>query len=449
MLACPRPVLALVSVALPWYAVLPAAGQSATEDFKLTALDAAAGDSFGSSVAVSGTTAIVGAIFDENATGAAYTFSTTTGRQRFKLTASDGAEEDRFGESVAVSGGSAIVGAPGFQFGLGNTPGAAYIYDTASGQQLFKLTVPGAAAGDRFGTSVGISGGVAVVGVPYDDDAEPDSGSAYVFEVATARRLFKLTAFDGDENDTFGWSVAISGTTAIVGARWDDDDGFNSGSAYLFDTTTGQQLRKLTASDAAEDDRFGWSVAISGSIAVIGAPGDDNSRGSAYVFDTTTGRQLFKLTASDAVIVDRFGWSVAISGTTAIVGAPFNSDAGSASGSAYVFDTATGTEFFKLTASDAAQSDQFGANVAIAGTAVVVGAIGNDDAGSSSGSAYVYRVTTCPADWNADGSANVLDVVAFINAWNAGDPSTDLNADGSINILDVVAFINRWNQGCA
>ncbi|MBL4591611.1 MAG: FG-GAP repeat protein, partial [Phycisphaerales bacterium] len=133
----------------------------------------------------------------------------------------------------------------------------------------------------------------------------------------------KITASDAAAEDFFGSSVAISGTTAIVGADRDDDAGSESGSAYIFDTTTGQEFFKLTASDAEAGDLFGFSVAISGTTAIVGAVFDRNAgsfSGSAYIFDTTTGQQLFKLTASDAAPFDRFGFSVAISGTTAIVG---------------------------------------------------------------------------------------------------------------------------------
>ena len=140
----------------------------------------------------------------------------------------------------------------------------------------------------------------------------------------------KLTSSDAAADDQFGHRVGISGGTAIVGARYDDDAGEDSGSAYLFDVTTGNQLFKLTASDAAADDRFGQSVGISGGMAIVGAIGNDDAgseSGSAYLFDVTTGKQLFKLTASDAAAGDQFGYSVAISGTIAVVGAFLDDDA--------------------------------------------------------------------------------------------------------------------------
>ena len=165
------------------------------------------------------------------------------------------------------------------------------------------------------------------------------STQAALFDVET-----KLTADDAVAGDYFG-SVAISDNTALFGASGDDDGGSNSGSAYLFDVITGSQLAKFTSDDIAADDSFGGSVAISGNTALLGARGDDdggNHSGSAYLFNVITGNQLAKLTADDAAERDFFGGSVAISGNTAIVGASGDDDGGSNSGSAYLFDVTTG-----------------------------------------------------------------------------------------------------------
>ena len=188
---------------------------------------------------------------------------------------------------------------------------------TETGAELHKLTASDGAVGDQFGESVAISGNYAIVGAAKNDDDGTNSGSAYIFDVTTGNQLHKLTASDGAETDYFGYSVAISGNYAIVAAKYKDDNGSNSGSAYIFDVTTGNQLHKLTASDGAESDYFGYSVAISGNYAIVGANGDDNDNGidsgSAYIFDVTTGTQLHKLIASDGAASDYFGYSVAIS----------------------------------------------------------------------------------------------------------------------------------------
>ena len=158
--------------------------------------------------------------------------------------------------------------------------------------------------------------------------------------------LDKLTAADRNNNDHFGYSVAVDGSTIVVGARYDDDGGGDSGSAYVFRTSDGGvtyvEVAKLTADDAAASDNFGWSVAIDGDTIVIGAY-DAGIGGAAYVFLTTDGgatyAQVAKLTAADAAADDYFGDSVAIDGDTIVVGADGDDDAGTRSGSAYVFST--------------------------------------------------------------------------------------------------------------
>jgi hypothetical protein len=157
----------------------------------------------------------------------------------------------------------------------------------------------------------------------------------------------KLLASDGAADDEFGESVAISGDYAIVGAYRDDDNGTDSGSAYVFErdgSGNWAEVTKLLASDGAADDDFGESVAISGDYAIVGAPIDDDNgtdSGSAYVFErdgTGNWTEVAKLLASDGATSDYFGTSVAISGDYAIVGAYLDDDNGTDSGSAYIFE---------------------------------------------------------------------------------------------------------------
>jgi len=312
---------------------------------------------------------------------------------RTKILASDAAANDYFGSSVAISGNYAIVGAY-TNDDVPSNSGSAYIFNVSTGTELHKLVASDAAANDLFGISVAISGNYAIVGARFNDDGSADSGSAYIFNVSTGTELHKLVAGDAAANDQFGTSVAISGNYAIVGARY---KGNYSGSAYIFNVSTGTQLHKLVASDAAGSDYFGSSVAISGNYAIVGAYTNDYSgtdSGSAYIFNVSTGTELHKLVASDAAANDLFGISVAISGNYAIVGAYTNDDGGTGSGSAYIFNVSTGTELHKLVASDAAANDYFGYSVAISGNYAIVGAYGDDDVPSDSGSAYIFNVST-------------------------------------------------------
>ena len=209
-----------------------------------------------------------------------------------------------------------------------------------------KLTASDASVGEFYGLSVAIDGDIAVTGARGGGNF---TGSSYVYEriLGVWTEVKKLTASDGASNDTFGTSVAISGTTIIIGAPGDDGTGFDEGSAYIFEkgvTWPATETKKIVASDAAVFDNFGFSVGISGTIAIIGARTDDgvgSNEGSAYIFEkgvTWPSTETVKLVASDAFPGGQFGFSVGISGTIAIVGTPFDDDGGTQSGSAYIFE---------------------------------------------------------------------------------------------------------------
>ncbi len=389
---------------------------------KLTADDGAVRAWFGFSTAISRGIAIAGSPGDDDAgsnSGSAYLFSVATGKQLHKLTAADASEEDVFGWSVSISGAVAIVGAIGADLG-----GAAYLFDVTTGQQLHKLTATDASEKDIFGSSVSISGGIAIVGAFWEDDACPEdpdcnSGSAYLFDVATGEQLYKLTAKDPAADDQFGFSVSMTDGIAIVGA-WHDDDACpngpdcNSGSAYLFDVATGEQLHKLAAADAALGDRFGVSVSTSWGFAIVG------TAGSAYIFDVATGEQLHKLFTDEYAAADAFGYSVGISNNVAIIGAIRDDDACRESflcdsGAAYLFDVSTGAQLQKLTADDAAERDTFGWSVAISGGIAIVGALRSDDACPGvpvcdSGSAYVFQQSGLCDDEDGDGRVTICHI---------------------------------------
>jgi antitoxin component YwqK of YwqJK toxin-antitoxin module len=227
-----------------------------------------------------------------------------------------------------------------------------------------------------------------VVGAYRDDDNGTSSGSAYIFDL-DGNQLSKITASDDAEFDEFGFSVSVGSGRIVVGARYDDDNGTDSGSAYIFDLD-GNELSKITASDGAAFDEFGTSVAVGSGRIVVGAPFDnDNNSGSAYIFDLD-GNQLSKITASDGAEFDTFGYSVAVGSGRIVVGARLDDDNGSGSGSTYIYDL-DGNELSKITASDGAAGDDFGNSVAVGSGRIVVGAYQDDDNGSRSGSAYMYQ----------------------------------------------------------
>jgi len=376
---------------------------------KLLASDGTTSDRFGDSVSISrdGLTAIVGAPYcnDNNnvTTGAAYIFKYANGSwsENTKLLANVRAEDDRFGFSVSISddGLTAIVGAPYYDGNSVNT-GAAYIFKYANG--LWSETR--LLSQYYFGWSVSISGDglTAIVAATFP-------GSVYVFNYANGSWSQSTELKEnGVASFQFGSSVSISrdGLTVIVGHPANNDNGTNSGSAYIFKYANGEWSQtKLLANDIAADDQFGSSVSISddGLTAIVGAWFDDYdvngyvNSGAAYIFNYANGTwSQTKLLADYPTQYDYFGSSVSISGDglTAIVGAYFDDDQGSASGSAFIFKYDNGAwSLTKLLASDGTTSDRFGDSVSISrdGLTAIVGATQNDDNGTDSGSAYIYN----------------------------------------------------------
>ena len=331
-----------------------------------------------------------------------------------KLVAADGARDSMFGASVAVSGNSIVIGAEG-DSDVAEFGGAAYVFswDGVNWIEGPKLTASEVAADDYFGCSVAIDEGTIVVGSFGDDDAGSSSGSAYVFYnngIGWAEQA-KLTGSDADEGDAFGRSVAISGDLIVVGAHDPNDPGANAGAAYVFRRSGmawGEEA-KLSASDGAPYDGFGWAVAIGGDHAVVGAvnaDGVDADVGAAYVFrwDGSSWIEQAKLTASDAVPGDGFGMAVATWGDRIAVGAPRHDgtcplDQTCNSGCAYVFrwDGSNWVEELKLTGFDTARHDRFGTSIAGSGDVIVVGACNEWHEDGAPGWAYVFRWDG--ADW--------------------------------------------------
>ncbi|KAA3605347.1 MAG: T9SS C-terminal target domain-containing protein [Calditrichaeota bacterium] len=373
---------------------------------KIVAADAANSDLFGGSVSISGDYAIIGARQDDDtasASGSAYIFirSGASWTQQAKLNASDPVASHLFGGSVSISGDYAIVGAIGDNT-EGSQAGAAYIFvrSGTSWTQQAKLTASDAAAQDFFGHSVSISGDYAIIGAYSDDDDGALSGSAYIFvrSGTSWNQQAKLNASDNASLKYFGYSVAIDGEYAAIGAYL-DNAGDETGSAYIFKRsgTSWAQQAKITASDAATGDRFGRSISISGDYVIVGADRDDDGdsgTGSAYIFNRsgTSWTQQAKINASDAATDDEFGSSVSISEDYAVVGTYQDDDAGFSSGSAYVFKRSgtSWTQQTKLTSDDGAAGDDFGFSVAINGNYIISGTPDQGGFANPTGAAYIY-----------------------------------------------------------
>jgi hypothetical protein len=230
--------------------------------------------------------------------GSAYVFSTNDGawRQHSKLAPDDGDSRDTFGKSVAVAGEMAVIGASYDVNPNGPVAGSVYVFSGSDGEwrQQAKLTPDDGDSSDRFGRSVAIDGETAVIGADRDEDPNgPVAGSAYVFFRGDSEwnQKAKLTPDDGDSGDHFGQSVAINGERVVIGASYDKDpNGEEAGSAYAFSESDGEwRLQsKLTASDGDTEDFFGTSVAVTSKTTVVGARYEEDPNGeqagSVYVF---------------------------------------------------------------------------------------------------------------------------------------------------------------------
>ncbi|MBI4700937.1 MAG: FG-GAP repeat protein [Deltaproteobacteria bacterium] len=329
------------------YVFVRQAGQW-VQEAKLTASDAGVSDCFGVSVATDADTAVVGAdeaCGFPYGSGLAYVFvrQGAIWTQQAKLAASDPAPGDFFGESVAIDGDTVVVGVPGDE-DAGPKSGSAYVFVRQGGAwtQQAKLTASDAASDDAFGVSVAVNGETVIVGAMGNGDHR---GAAYVFvrQGGAWVEQTKLTALDGEPFDFLGSSVALDGDTAVAGAPSDEDAGPWSGSAYVFARQGGAwtQQAKLTADDAAVGHELGFSVAISGDSVLAGALANKPSwqYGAAYVFVRSGSNWLQQAElAVDGLNPEpapMFGFSVAISGATALVGALQDLDM---AGSAYVFE---------------------------------------------------------------------------------------------------------------
>lgn len=321
----------------------------------------AIGDSFGWSVGISGNYVVVGAPENDGSKGSAYIYnlaSATPTVPLFTLNNPTGATFEYFGRAVAISGTKVVVGAYGATIGAAGLAGIAYVYDISGGTPtvpLRTLNNPTPEFNDGFGISVAISGSRVVVGAFQDRTGANKSGSAYVYDLSGVTPTFPVVTLNNPTpavNDHFGVAVGISGTRVVVGAQWDDTGAADAGSAYVYDmgtATPSVPLATLNNPSPAVGDNFGYSVAISGARVVVGALEDDtgaNGAGSAYVYDVGGSSPdvpvaVLNNPAPGPADSDQFGAAVAIDGALIAVGTPYDDTVSTDKGSAYVFEVQT------------------------------------------------------------------------------------------------------------
>lgn len=398
-------------------ASVPDAGSRGSWSEQKVSADVPAPDnSFGYAVAVDGDIAVVGepygAVDGNPEQGLAHVYVRAGGSwtETQVLVADDGAASDGFGFSVSISGDTILVGAPYATVGGNGGQGAAYVFQRSGGSwsQAQKLVTAAGGASNNFGWSVAVSGATAIVSAPVAPVGENAlQGNATVFteDAGSWTEGPTLVAEDGAAFATFGSSVAIDGDTLVVGANGVDS---YFGAAYVFERsgTDWNQVARLAPDDGTTLEFFGISVAVSGANAIVGAynqrVGDNNGQGSAYVFTASGGTwtQAQKLVASDGAASARFGLAVAIDGATALVGSYFaDVDANVNQGAAYVFrlDGDTWSETDKLVASDGAADDNLGNAVALSGDTALAGVL-NAAIDGNPGAGAAYFFTAPVAD---------------------------------------------------
>jgi FG-GAP repeat len=367
------------------------------------------GDLFGLSVATAGSRVVVGAPQNSllrgiaNNRGSAYVFdeSGSLVRELLPRSADERRRDDAYGRSVAGSANLIAVGSPGAD-DVGQFAGEVFVFNAQTGEQTAKLVPTGTrrnpADGAAFGSAVDVSADRIVVGAPgtFIDGAGSIGGfgAIYLYDANTRRLITRVTPPGTRAKDNVGHAVSVEGSTVVAGAPFDSIAAREAGAAYVFSSSNGGLRFKLTASDASAEDRFGFAVSTSGGLIAVGAPYDDDlgsASGSVYLFNAATGAFIRKIVANDAGINDQFGIAVDLVGNTLAVGAWGDNDG---AGSVYVFDVTTGTQPGKLVASDAAPRDILGRSVALAGSAVIAGAARDADRGPDSGSVYRFGLPT-------------------------------------------------------
>ena len=313
---------------------------------------------------------------------------------------------DEFGNAVAISGSQVVVAAFKDGTGAIDA-GSVYVYDfdTGSSGPVATLHNPGPALSDYFGYSLAISGSRVLVGTVNDSTAGSLAGSAYVYDLNGATPAVPVVTLDNPHwpaSDLFGWSVAITGTHLVVGGRLSDPGATGAGGAYVYDINSGTPTAPLTALRSptpTAGDNFGIHVAVSGTRMVVGADGSDTgatNAGSASVYDLSSGTPtvpLFTLNNPAPEVNDRFGYSVAISGNWVVIGSHLEDTGASDAGTVYVFDLSSNSPtipLYTLNNPGPEVNDRFGCSVAISGTRVVVGAYLDDTGAFDTGSVYVY-----------------------------------------------------------
>ncbi|MGD9901441.1 MAG: FG-GAP repeat protein [Spirochaetales bacterium] len=355
---------------------------------KIIATDGAMYDYLGYTIAIDNNYIVAGAYKDDDngsLSGSTYIYDSDDETYERKIISSDGASGDYFGYSVAINGNYVVIGSYGSS--------SVYVYKIDDETYERKITPSDGNRSAYFGYSVAINGNYVVVGA-YGDGYHNGlyCGSVYVYKIDDETYERIIFASDGHSQDRFGYSVAVNENYVVVGAYGKIyNNSYLTGAAYVYSLEVEGWERYITSSDRNSGDCFGYTVAVDGNYIVIGAYGDDDNgsnSGSAYIYKLNDKFYERKITASGGDSEDYFGNSVAISGNNIVIGSLEREGSNYPFGSAYVYKIDDETYERKIIASDGNNGDYFGYAVSIEGSNIIMGAYGDDDNGSNSGSIY-------------------------------------------------------------
>lgn len=404
---------------------------------------------FGSDCAVDGDWAVVGAVYE----GAAYIYERISSGWRFaqRIEPGDGMNPEEFGKSVDIDGDFMIIGRPADDIMSFNS-GSAYVFQRSDDTwvEVQKLVPSDAFQLDNFGCSVAIEGGMILVGAKYDDDRGHSSGSAYVFERGDAgwKEIKKLVANDGQQGDLAGWDVDIADRVAVVGAWARSTEGLFRGGAFVYEKIDDAwtQTATLTASDAQDNDYFGVSVAADESRIAVGATGAGN--GAVYVFDRleSTWEQTARLNGQSGP--REYGNALGIGNDRLLVASHMQSVEGKAeAGAVYVYEYIDGVwsepEF--LTAEEPRWSGRFGWSADLDDDdQVISGSTFERVDDMIVGAAYAFTADACPGDLSGDGAVTIADLGILLASYDV-DGGGDLDGDGDTDTADLGVLLANFD----
>ena len=310
--------------------------------------------------------------------------------------------------TVALSGDRVLIGTVNNVPEVG-VPGQGQLFDARTGTLLATFGNPSASADDDFGVSIALSGNRVLIGAPDDNTAGFGVGRAYLFDATTGELLHIIDDPTPTDNDGFGRSVALEGDRVLISDRGDDTQGEGVGQVHLFDATDGKRLQTFDDPTATSFNGFGASIAISGDLVLIGAPGDAldplGPVGQAHLFDAATGALRQTFNDPELTSLDGFGLSVALSGDRVLIGEANELLLGLSYtqpvdesllpvGQAHLFDADTGA--LQRTFDDPTPTDRdlFGFSVALDGDRVLIGAPFDDTQGTNVGQAHLFDAVT-------------------------------------------------------